>query len=94
MMMADMKQNKPRPLTNLEVCGGKIPMWCEEYASWLSSLPSYQNMTNHSRMGRIRAMRSLHATLDKMLPGFSFEEKIQIATDINATAKLKSGAIN
>ncbi len=87
--------NKPRPLTHLELCGGKLPRWSEDYAQWLSQLPSFQNMTERARFGRIKAIRALDLTVESMLKpgGFTPDQRARVMQDIVDSAKLKSGSI-
>jgi hypothetical protein len=84
---------KPKPLTMDEINQGKLSAWCENYAVWLSGLNSFQNQTNRSAMGRIKAIRALGQTLRVMLPkDFSNEQVCSIGADIVTTAKLKADA--
>jgi hypothetical protein len=84
--------NKPRPLNPMEVARGDLSLWCERYAEWLASKPSFLNATERARFGRIKALRALFSTLRAMLPsaGWTDIQIQQIADDIRATAKLKA----
>jgi hypothetical protein len=86
--------NKPRPLNGMEIASGQLPTWCENYATWLSEQPSFQNETNRAAFGRVRAIRALLKKLRVMLPsaGWSDLQVEKIALDIRDAAKLKARA--
>jgi hypothetical protein len=84
--------NKPRPLTQLELCGGGLPHWSNRYAEWMSQLSSFSTGTERARMGRIRAIRALNNTVKKMLMGWDPSQCDQVVTDIRDMAKLMARA--
>lgn len=81
---------RPKTLTSAQIEMGGLSTWAEQYATWMASLPSFAKGygTNRASMGRIRAIRACQASVDRMLPALSMEQRDQLVMDIRDTAKL------
>jgi hypothetical protein len=86
----DCNARKPSKLTARQVANGGLSTWAEQYACFLAGLPSFQNMTERARFGRLKAIRALRKAIDQMLPTFSDAERTRLADDIRQTAQLKA----